>query len=159
MGREEYTHQTTKIDNDKVYIVDYEQKIIHQYDHTMLVASEYKDLAKSAKEMMLSMGGTKTGEESILGNLCEVWEAKHMKLWLYKGIILKSKVRIMGRTHTTEATNIQFNISVSDEDLKLPDFPIKVIQDNNNDTPSQMPQLTPEQIQQMQEMMKNFTQK
>ncbi len=159
MGREEYTHQTTKIDNDKVYIVDYEQKIIHQYDHTMLVASEYKDLAKSEKEMMLSMGGTKTGEESILGNLCEVWEAKHMKLWLYKGIILKSKVRIMGRTHTTEATNIQFNISVSDEDLKLPDFPIKVIQDNNNDTPSQMPQLTPEQIQQMQEMMKNFTQK
>lgn len=159
MGREEQTHQTTKIDHDKVYIVDYEQKTIHQYDHTMLMPSEHKDLAKSAKDMILSMGGTKTGEESILGNLCEVWEAKHMKLWLHKGIMLKSKVRIMGRTHTTEATNIQFNISVSDEDLKLPDFPIKVIQDNNSNTPSQMPQLTPEQIQQMQEMMKNFTQK
>jgi hypothetical protein len=159
MGREEYTHQTTKIDHDKVYIVDYAQKIIHQYDHTMLMPSDHKDLAKSAKDMILSMGGTKTGEESILGNLCEIWEAKHMKLWLHKGIMLKSKVRIMGRTHTTEATNIQFNISVSDEDLKLPDFPIKVIQDNHDNTPSQMPQLTPEQIQQMQEMMKNFTQK
>ena len=75
------------------------------------------------------------------------------------GIMLKSKVRIMGRTHTTEATNVQFNTSVSDEDLKLPDFPIEVMQDNHSNTPSQMPQLTPEQIQQMQEMMKNFTQK
>jgi hypothetical protein len=33
------------------------------------------------------------------------------------------------------------------------------MQDNNSNIPSQMPQLTPEQIQQMQEMMKNFTQK
>jgi len=125
----------------------------------MLMQSEYKDLAKSAKEMMLSMGGTKTGEETILGYICEIWETKHMKLWLHKGIMLKSQVRVMGRTHTTEATNIQFNISVSDEDLKLPDFPIEVRQNNNGNTPSHMPQLTPEQIQQMQEMMKNFTQK
>ena len=159
MGREEITHQTTMIDGDKVYIVDYEQKIIHQYEPTMLMQSEYKDLAKNANEVIHSMGGTKTGEESILGNLCEVWETKHMKLLLYKGIMLKSQVRVMGRTHTTEATNVQFNTSVSDDDLKLPDFPIKVIQDNNSNTPSQMPQLTPEQIQQMQEMMKNFTQK
>ena len=159
MGREELTHQSTKIDHGKVYIVDYKQKIIHQYDPTMLIQSEHKDLAKSAKEVILAMNGSKTGEETILGYICEIWEAKHMKLWLHKGIMLKSQVRVMGRTHTTEATNIQFNISVSDEDLKLPDFPIEVRQNNNGNTPSHMPQLTPEQIQQMQEMMKNFTQK
>lgn len=159
MGREESTHQTTKIDHDKVYIVDYEQKSISQYDHTMLMRSQYKDIAKNAKEVMQSMGATKTGEERILGYDCEVWETNHMKLWLHKGIMLKSLVSVMGSAHTTEATNIQFNISVSDEDLKLPDFPIKIIQDSKSDTPSQMPQLTPEQIQQMQEMMKNFTQK
>jgi len=159
MGREEVTHQTTKIDHGKVYVVDYEQKIIHQYDHTMLIQSEYKEFAKSAKEVILSMNGSKTGEETILGYICEIWEAKHMKLWLHKGIMLKSQVRVMGRTHTTEATNIQFNITVSDQDIKLPDFPIKIIQDNHSNTPSQMPQMTPEQIQQMQEMMKNFTQK
>ncbi len=65
----------------------------------------------------------------------------------------------MGITHTTEAKNIQFNISVSDEDFKLPNFPIKSMKDNNGNTPSQMPQMTPEQMQQMQEMMKSFTQK
>jgi len=158
MGREESTHQTTKIDHDKVYIVDYAQKSIAQYDHTMLMQSQYKELAKNAKEMMLSMGGRKTSEENILGYLCEVWETDHIKLWLHKGVMLKSLVMVMGNAHTTEATNIQFNISVSDEALQLPDFPIKVIQNNGN-TPSQMPQMTPEQIQQMQDMMKNFTQK
>lgn len=159
MGKEAYTHQTTKIDHDKVYIVDYEKKIISQYDQKMLMRSQYKNLAKNAKEMMLSMGGKKTGEEPILGYVCEVWEANLMKLWLHKGIMLKSLVKIMGTAHTTEATNIQFNISVSDEDLQLPDLPIKVIEDNHSDTPSQMPQMTPEQLEQMQEMMKNFTQK
>lgn len=163
MGREEHTRQTTKIVAGKVYLVDYEQKTIVQYDPSMLMQSEHKELAKSAKEMMLAMGGTKTGEETIHNYDCEVWEAKHMKFWLHKGVMLKSQVRVMGRTHTTEATNIQFNISVSDEDLKLPDFPVKTmeehIQENNGDTPSQMPQMTPEQIQQMQEMMKSFTQK
>ena len=163
MGREERAHQTTKIDSGKIYIVDYEQKSIVQYDPSMLMQSEYKELAKSTKEMMHSIGATKTGEETIHDYLCEVWEAKHMKLWLHKGVMLKSNVRMMGRTHTTEATNIQFNVSISDESLKLPDFPVKTMeenmQENNGNTPSQMPQMTPEQMQQMQEMMKSFTQK
>jgi hypothetical protein len=156
MGKEAHSHQTTKIDHDKVYIVDYEQKSIHQYDSEMLKQSEYRDLAKNAKEMMHSMGGTKTGEETVLGYDCEIWETQQIKLWLYKGIMLKSVTTMMGLTHTTEATNIQMNVSVSDEDLKLPDFPIKTMQQKD---PSPMPQMTPEQIQQMQEMMKNFTQK
>ena len=105
------------------------------------------------------MNATKTGEESVLDYLCEVWETPKIKLWLHKGVMLKSKVKVMGITHTTEATNIQFNISVSDEDFKLPDFPVKTMEEHNGNTPSQMPQMTPEQIQQMRDMMKNFTQK
>ena len=60
MGREEHTQQTSKIDNGKVYVVDYEQKAIVQYDPSMLMQSENNELAKSSKGMMLSMGGTKT---------------------------------------------------------------------------------------------------
>lgn len=156
MGKEAYTHQTTKIDHDKVYIVDYEQKIIHQYDPTALTRSQYKDIAKNAKEMIRSMGGAKSGNESLFGYDCDIWETQQIKLWLYKGIILKSVTTIMGLTHTTEATDIQIDVAVSDEALKLPDFPIKTMQ---QDDPSHIPQMTPEQIQQMQEMMKNFTQK
>ena len=157
MGREENTRQTTKIDNGKVFVVDYEQKVIVQYDPATLMQSEYKDIAKSSKEMLLAMGGKKIGEETIQGYACEVWETPQIKLWLHKGIMLKSVANIMGITHSTEAININLDASVSDADLKLPDFPIQTMEESMKK--NNMPQMTPEQMQQMQEMMKNFTQR
>ncbi len=156
MGREAHSRQTTKIDHDKVYIVDYQKKSIQQYDPEMLIRSQYKDLAKNAKEMIRSMGGEKIGNATLLGYDCEIWETQQIKLWLYKGIILRSVTHMMGLTHTVEARDIHLNVSISDKDLKLPDFPITTKQQGD---PSQIPQMTPEQILQMQEMMKNFTQK
>ena len=157
MGKEENTRQTTKIDNGKVFVVDYEQKVIVQYDPDTLMQSEYKDIAKSSKEMLLAMGGKKIGEETIQGYACEVWETPQIKLWLHKGIMLKSVANIMGITHSTEAININLDASVSDADLKLPDFPIQTMEESMKK--NNMPQMTPEQMQQMQEMMKNFTQR
>jgi len=155
MGREENTQDTIKIENGKVYVVDYENKVISEYDPSMLMQSQYKDLIKSAKEMIVQMGGKKIGDETIQGYDCEVWEMPQVKLWLHKGIALKTVANIMGITNTMEATTIQLDAPVSDKDLKLPDFPIKSIKES--DLP-QMPQMTPEQMQQMQEMMKSFTQ-
>lgn len=159
MGREEHTRQTTKIENGKVYVVNYEQKVIVQYDPSSLMQSVHKDLAKSSKEMMLAMGGKKVGKETIQDYECEVWETPQIKLWLHKGILLRSEANIMGITHVSEATNINLDASVSDEDLKLPDFPIQTMEESMKNNNSNMPQMTPEQMQQMQEMMKNFTQK
>jgi hypothetical protein len=157
MGREENIQDTIKIENGKVYVVDYEKKVISEYDPSTLMQSQYKDLIKSAKEMIVDMGGKKIGDETIQGYDCEVWEIPQAKLWLHKGIALKTVANVMGITNTMEATTIQLDVTVPDKDLQLPDFPIKTIQES--DLPSQMPQLTPEQMQQMQEMMKNFTQK
>ena len=157
MGKEENTRQTTKIDNGKVFVVDYEQKVIVQYDPDTLMQSEYKDIAKNSKEMLLAMGGKKIGEETIQGYACEVWETPQIKLWLHKGIMLKSVANIMGITHSTEAININLDASVSDADLKLPDFPIQTMEESMKK--NNMPQMKPEQMQQMQEMMKNFTQR
>ena len=159
MGRVEQTRQTTKIENGQVYVVDYDQKVIVQYDPSSLMQSEHKDLAKSSQEMITAMGGNKTGEGTIQGYDCEVWETAQIKLWLHKGILLRSEANIMGITHTTEATNINLDASVSDEDLKLPDFPIQTMEESMKNNNSNMPKMTPEQMQQMQEMMKSFTQK
>lgn len=155
MGKEETTQDTTKIENGKVYIVDYAQKVIHEYGPAMLMYSQHKDLAKSSKEMISNMGGKKIGQETILGYDCEVWEIPQTKLWLYKGLALKAEANMMGITNTMQATKVQLDVSVSDEDLKLPDFPVKSAEDSD----TQIPQMTPEQMEQMQEMMKNFTQK
>lgn len=159
MGKENHMHNTTKIDNAKVYVVDYQKKVIFQYDPQTLLRSEHKDLAKSAKEMMLALDGKKTGDDTIQGYACEVWETPLMKFWLHKGIMLRSETNIMGITHTTEAITIKLDSSVSDEDLKLPDFPVKTKEEDMKNNDHNMPQMTPEQLQQMQEMMKNFTQK
>ena len=157
MGREEHTQDTTKIENGKVYVVDYEQKLIIEHDPSSLMFSQHKDLTKSSKEILRDMGAKKVGEESVHGYTCQVWEMPQMKLWLYKGIALKSQANLMGITNTMEAIHIHLDVTVSDEEFKLPDFPHKTIQKSN--TPPDMPQMTPEQMQQMHEMMKSFTQK
>jgi len=169
MGMEEHQREMTKIDGKDIYVVDFDKKVIVKYAPEMLLGSEYKDLAKSDKEMMISMGGKKIGEDKILGYACEVWEMLHTKIWIHKGIPLKSEANVMGMNHITEATSVQLNVQVPDEKLKLPDFPVKnmkeMMQERMNpngdmkDTPGQMPQMTPEQLQQMQEMMKSFGQK
>lgn len=166
MGREDRTQELTKIDNGTFYAVDFDDKVIITFSPEMLKNSEYNGIQKG-KEMMKQMGGKKIGEEKVLGYNCEVWEFMQSKIWLHKGILLKQESNIMGTKHTTEATRVKFNVSISDEELKLPDFPLKTMdqmmqekmQRPGNDGSGQMPQMTPEQMQQMQEMMKNFSAK
>ena len=161
MGMQSRDKMMTKIDNGKVFVVDFDQQVIYQYTPEMLVNSKHKELAKTAKEMLASMGAKKIGEEKLQGYKCEVWEMMQVKLWLHKGIMLKSEANIMGMKHTTVATKIDLDTSVSDNELKLPDFPIQKagsgLPPAQNGEEMQVPQLTPEQMQQMQEMMKSFS--
>jgi len=154
MGMKEHDKQMTKIENGKVYNVDFDQKVIYELSVDALANSEDKDLVKTGKEMLISMGGKKIGDEKFMGYACEVWEMMKVKVWLHKGVMLKSEADIMGIKNTTVATKIKLDISVPDDAFKLPNYPIQKGQKQEK-----MPQMTPEQMQQMQEMMKNFTQK
>lgn len=155
MGRTEQERQMTKIDHGKLFVVDFDERVIYEYTPEMLKNSEYEEFAKTAKEMIDATGGKKIGEEKVMGYPCEVWEMMSVKLWLYKGIMLKSEAEIMGIRHTTTATKIDLDIAVSDDDLKLPDFPLKSASEAMMEKEGEG--LTPEQMQQMQEMMKNFS--
>ena len=155
MGTTEHTKQMMKIENGKVYHVDFDQKVIYEQSIQDVMHSEDKELVMSGKEMLTSMGGKKIGEEKFMGYACEIWEMMQVKVWIHKGIMLKSEADIMGIKNTTVATKIELDVSVSDALLQLPDYPIKKGAKQNN----MMPEMTPEQMQQMQEMMKNFTKK
>ncbi|HEO97735.1 MAG: hypothetical protein JW682_00185 [Campylobacterales bacterium] len=161
MGRTEHEREMTKVDHGKLFVVDFDQKVIYEYTPEMLKNSEYQDFAQTGKEMIESMGGQKIGEERVMGYLCEVWEIAPVKLWLHKGVMLKSEAEMMGIKHTTIATKVNLNVSISESDLKLPDFPIKSPSENmifdGEENENEIPQLTPEQMQQMQEIMKNFS--
>ncbi|MDD2450402.1 MAG: hypothetical protein PHU67_00635 [Sulfurovum sp.] len=155
MGRTEQERQMTKIDHGKLFVVDFDERVIYEYTPEMLKNSEYEEFAKTAREMIDATGGKKIGEEKVMGYPCEVWEMMSVKLWLYKGIMLKSEAEIMGIRHTTTATKIDLDIAVSDDDLKLPDFPLKSASEVMMEKEGEG--LTPEQMQQMQELMKSFS--
>jgi len=160
MGMKEREQVMTKIDNGKVFVVDFNKKVIYEYTPELLANSEHKDLVKTGKKMLTAMGGKKIGQEEFMGYECEVWSMMHVKIWLHKGIMLKSEADMMGIKHTTVASKVNLDVPVSDKDLTLPDFPIKSADEMmipDNDLQDSMPQLTPEQMQQMQEMMKSFT--
>ena len=142
----------------KLFVVDFDDKVIYEYTPETMKNSEYEDFAKTGKEMVEAMGGKKIGEEKFMGYTCEIWQMMHIKLWLYKGIMLKSEAEMMGIKHTTK---VDLDISISADDLKLPNFPIKSAAESimyeGNEEEDDVPQLTPEQMQQMEEMMKNFS--
>ena len=80
------------------------------------------DVNKVGKEMLETMGGKKIANEKFKGYDCEVWDLNGNKQYFYKGIPLRSEVKMMGITTITEATSVKFDIKVSDSKFKLPDF-------------------------------------
>jgi D-arabinose 5-phosphate isomerase GutQ len=170
MGRTTTSHSLTKIDHGTLYTIDNNEKVIYKKDITMLkqMDKEGKNLTKMGKKMMQQMGGKKVGTGKVLGYPCEIWELMGSKVWIYKGIPLKSESNIMGFKHTEVATKAKFNVVIPKEKFKLPDYPVKtfdqMMQEQmqkhpgttaKHSAPAQ-PKISPEQMKQMQEMMKNL---
>ncbi len=123
----EHTHTVTKIDNNKVYNVDFDQQVIYKQQNATTTAAMYSDTDAddAGREMFESLGGRKIGNETILGYNCEIWMLAGVKQWIYKGVMLKSEASVMGITTITVAQSVQFNITVADRYFELPDFPVQ----------------------------------
>lgn len=68
---------------------------------------------------------TKTGEETVVGVLCDVWEGTGIKKCIYKNIILKLESHILDVLYVKEATKAIFDINTSHEACSVPDFPVQ----------------------------------
>ncbi|RRS29855.1 MAG: hypothetical protein P794_09980 [Epsilonproteobacteria bacterium (ex Lamellibrachia satsuma)] len=162
MGRTEKHHELMKIQNGMIYSVDFEKKVIIKQDISKIMNN--KDISKMGKEMLKEMGGKKISSGKVLGHLCEVWEMMGTKIWIHKGVTLKIESNIMGMMHKEEATEVKFGASIPAEKLKLPDYPIQSLNEtmqqelqkemNSPDEEGDKP--SPEEMKQMQEMMKNL---
>lgn len=67
---------------------------------------------------------TKTGEETVAGVLCEVWEGAGVRKCIYKNIVLKSETHLFDILYVKEATKAIFDSNTSSETYALPDFPV-----------------------------------
>lgn len=123
------THTISKLDNGESYHVNFDKKqIFLRRDMAMDMTKAYHpnaDAGDVGKNMLESMGGNKIGNEKFLGYDCEVWDIKAGKQWMYKGVVLKIEMTVLGITTIKEATSAKFNTSVSDKYFKLPDYPIQ----------------------------------
>jgi len=121
---EEKNHSMTKMENGMVYSVDFDKKKIHKMENIGATMLKGVDVNKVGKEMLETMGGKKIANEKFQGYDCEVWDLNGNKQYFYKGIPLRSEMKMMGITTITEATSVKFDTKVSDSKFKLPDFEV-----------------------------------
>ncbi len=67
----------------------------------------------------------KTGEETIAGHSCEVWEGNGVKKCLYKGIPLLIEYYILGVYYQKKAVEVRVDIEANPSKCTLPDFPVE----------------------------------
>jgi len=135
-------HTITKLDNGESYVADFKTKTITaNRDLGMdMMKQSNTDAGEAGKSMLEAMGGEKIGNESVLGYNCELWKVPGGKQWIYKGVMLKIDMEVLGIKTVTEATSAKFNVSVANSNFKLPDFPIQKMEGfmNNNEFQGEM---------------------
>ncbi|RYM34003.1 hypothetical protein ERX46_08535 [Brumimicrobium glaciale] len=130
------THNMTKIENGLIYTVDFKNELIISTESAAMMSMEDNaDAQQTGKEMMIAMGGEKIADETFMGYDCEVWTLLGAKQWLHKGVLLKLESNLLGIKTLTEAVSIKFNVSVPEDNFKLPNYKIQesANQMNNDD--------------------------
>mgnify|MGYP006935312574 CR=1 FL=1 len=121
------THVMKKIDNGESYLADFDKKTIYATrDLGMdMMKQSNTNAAGAGKNMLESMGGKIVGNESVLGYNCDIWDISGAKQWMYKGVVLKLDMTVLGIRTLTEATSAKLDVSVADTNFELPDFPVQ----------------------------------
>jgi hypothetical protein len=120
--------EMTLLDKGTVYTVDYESRVISKIPVEALGAvspEEYATYTENWRDSLRNMNAKKTGSESILGYPCEIWEMPQLgsKLWIYKGLMLKSSTRMGGVVATSTAVDVKIG-TPPDSAFALPKFPV-----------------------------------
>jgi hypothetical protein len=154
MGMKETIRDLNKWDNGVIYSVDFDEQVIVVINPETLQESYGQDMGQVGLEMLQAMGAEKIGTEEVLGYLCDFWTAEGSSFWLYKGVPLKIVVSSMGMTQISVATSAKFDVSLSDSDFVLPDYPHKTLEQMmSGGMQEEMEGLSDEEKAQMQEAM------
>jgi len=117
-------HTLTYLKDGMVYQADFRKRRIIRMENMGMAMLGNKNMKQSGEKMMKQMGGKKTGTDKVLGYTCDIWELMGTKQCLYKGIPLRIESSMMGIKNIEVATKAEFDISLSKDDFKLPDFPV-----------------------------------
>ncbi len=146
MGQTQTDKTMTKIDGDKIYSVDFEDRTISE----MSIQQFAQYSPQQGEKAMQQMGAKKIGSDKVLGYKCENWEYSGSTICFYKGIMLKSVANAMGTTQTQIATKIDLNPKITSKSFTLPNFKTQQTQSPQEGMPS------PEEMNQLLDSLKNM---
>ena len=125
MKSKEEVHTIMVMDGGKFWMADLKSKTGQKgtseaYDMGKEMAEELteEEAKKLGEDIISSLGGEKMGTEKVLGKTCEVIKVMGAKVWIYKGVSLKTEAKMMGVSVNETATEIKENISVSGDKFK-----------------------------------------
>lgn len=150
----EKQHGMMKFENGKIYGVDFDEKVIYVFDATNnFLMNDNKAYPMFQKDILEKNKAKRLKDEKVLGYSCEVWQMKDSKIWIHKGIALKVVSNSHGVSYKEEATKVEFNKPITKEQLALPAYPIKDIEESVNEV---MDSLSDEEKNQLKELMQGL---
>lgn len=98
--------------------------------------SNGSDYDKIGREAMASLGFSNTNKtEAIVGKKCDVWKGSLGRIWVWKGLALKSETTVLGVSIIETAVNIKINTSVPSSKFEAPKgFEVKDIEINGSNS-------------------------
>lgn len=107
----------TKVEDNKVIIVDYDNEQLLEGKSPLLTLSKMKE----------TEGLSEDGTQIVAGFPCEVWRGQGSMKCIYKGVVLKHETEVMGVSYVKVANTARFDINASEESCLLPDYPLQDI--------------------------------
>ena len=118
-------HNIRYINGDIRYVADFNKKTMNRstnYAGKLFGTKKYKG---SVKKMLELQRMKKVGTDTVAGYKCDVWQlGKMSKTCFYKGFPLRKETTLMGMKRVIVATKAEFDIKLSDDDFRMPNFAI-----------------------------------
>lgn len=80
-----------------------------------------EDIKKCSEEMLVKMGYKKEGTKMFLGKNCDVWKSKNGEILVYKGIMLRNQMSMMGYKTLQEAVSFKEGVTIPPEKFEIPE--------------------------------------
>lgn len=119
MGFTSETEEMTIMRGAEVFTIDLKTKIGTRVTNPILEENPGADWEEVSKDMVTKMGFKKVGNESVLGKSCEVYKGIG-KIWVWKGLNLKTETKGMGMDASVTATDINLGVSIPSSKFEVP---------------------------------------
>jgi len=123
-GMSKKENKATILIGPKAYSIDYDKNKATSTVNPVYETyanSKGSDYDKLGRDALKSLGYSNTNKtESIVGKRCELWTGSLGKVWIWKGLALKTETNVLGVSVIETATSVRINISVPASKFEIP---------------------------------------